>query len=79
MFSSSAIEALESFAEVILGGDEPAGKSELIDLLADADACITSWGVHQLDADVVAASPNLTAMAHMGSSVKRFVSTSMAH
>jgi phosphoglycerate dehydrogenase-like enzyme len=77
MFGAAAIEALESFAEVIHAGDEPAGKTELIDLLADADACITSWGVHQLDTDVVAAAPHLTAMAHMGSSVKRFVSASV--
>lgn len=43
-------------------------------LLADADACITSWGVAQLDADVMAAPPRLKAMAHMGSRVNRFVS-----
>ena len=52
----------------------PANKEELITLLADADACITSWDVACLDADVVEAAPKLKAMAHMGSSVKRFVS-----
>jgi len=46
----------------------------LIALLPDADAVITSWGVATLDADVMNAAPNLKAMAHMGSSVKRFVS-----
>jgi phosphoglycerate dehydrogenase-like enzyme len=39
-----------------------------------ADACITSWDVAPLDADVLAAAPKLRAMAHMGGSVKRFVS-----
>ncbi|HSM25180.1 MAG TPA: hydroxyacid dehydrogenase, partial [Anaerolineaceae bacterium] len=39
-----------------------------------ADGVITSWGVAQLDADVMKAAPQLKAMAHMGSSVKRFVS-----
>jgi len=75
MFSQQAWDALEAFAEVIHHpGDEPAEKEELMTLLADAEACITSWGVAQLDDDVVAAAPKLKAMAHMGSSVKRFVS-----
>ena len=75
MFSPQAWEALESFADVIHHpGDEPAEKDELIALLPNSEACITSWGVAKLDADVMAASPNLKAMAHMGSSVKRFVS-----
>jgi phosphoglycerate dehydrogenase-like enzyme len=75
MFSPQAWEALEAFADVIHHpAAEPAEKSELMALLANADACITSWGVAQLDADVLAAAPRLRAMAHMGSSVKRFVS-----
>lgn len=75
LFSQDAWNSLETFAEVKHhAGDEPAGKAELIDLLADAEACITSWGVAQFDAEVVAAAPRLRAMAHMGSSVKRFVS-----
>ncbi len=74
MFSTKALEDLASFAEIIHAGDEPANKDELLALLAKADACITSWGVHQLDAEVVQAAPRLRAMAHMGSSVKRFVS-----
>ena len=75
MFSQQAWDALETFANVIHHpGDEPTEKDELIKLLKDADAVITSWGVAQLDADVMKAAPNLKAMAHMGSSVKRFVS-----
>jgi phosphoglycerate dehydrogenase-like enzyme len=74
MFSPQALKTLEEFAEVIHAGEEPASKEELITLLANADACLTSWEVAQLDADVMAAAPNLKAMAHMGSSVKRFVS-----
>jgi len=75
MFSKEAWDALEAFANVVHHpGDEPAEKAELIQLLQDADAFITSWGVAQLDADVMNAAPNLKAMAHMGSSVKRFVS-----
>lgn len=74
MFSDEALASLESFAEVGHAGDQPADKAELVEVLADADACITSWGVHQLDTDVLAAAPKLRAMAHMGSSVKRFTS-----
>ncbi len=74
MFSHETLESLGAFADIEHGGTEPAGKAELTELLADADACITSWGVHRLDADVLAGAPRLRAMAHMGSSVKRFTS-----
>jgi phosphoglycerate dehydrogenase-like enzyme len=75
LFSPQAWDALDSFADVIHHpGDEPAEKTELIELLTEADACITSWGVACLDSEVMAAAPRLRAMAHMGSSVKRFVS-----
>jgi len=75
MFSQEAWESLDDFARVIHHpGDEPADKQQLIALLPDADAVITSWGVACLDADVMAAAPRLRAMAHMGSSVKWFVS-----
>ena len=56
-------------------GDEPASKQDLMAVLADADAChhrLGEWP--RLDADVVAAAPRLGHMAHMGGSVKRFVS-----
>jgi phosphoglycerate dehydrogenase-like enzyme len=75
MFSAAAWQVLDAFADVIHHtGSEPADKPALIALLPPADACITSWDVAQLDADVMAAAPRLRAMAHMGSSVKRFVS-----
>ena len=78
MFSSRVWDKLDAFAAVIHhSGQEPAGKAALIDLLPQADACITSWGVARLDADVIAAAPRLQAMAHMGSSVKRFVSDAL--
>ena len=75
MFSPAAWQELNAFADVIHhDGLEPADKAALLALLSPADACITSWDVAQLDADVMAAAPHLRAMAHMGSSVKRFVS-----
>lgn len=75
MFSPEALVDLAAVAEVVHHtGDEPASKEDLLSVLAEADACITSWGVAALDADVVAAAPRLGHMAHMGGSVKRFVS-----
>jgi len=74
MFSPEALDDLAAFADVVHAGEQPAGQEELTRLLTDADACITSWGVHQLDSDVLAQAPRLKAMAHMGSSVKRFTS-----
>lgn len=75
MFTAKAWAALEQFAQVIHHpGPGPAAKADLLALLPLADAVITSWDVAALDADVLAAAPNLRAMAHMGSSVKRFVS-----
>ena len=75
MFSDAALDALAEAAEVVHHpGDEPASKQDLLAVLAGADACVTSWGVAPLDAEVVAAVPRLGHMAHMGGSVKRFVS-----
>ena len=78
MFNDAAWQALAAFAEIIHHpGPEPATQSDLLDLLPTADACITSWGVAPLDADVLAAAPRLQAMAHMGGSVKRNVSDAL--
>jgi len=75
MFSQEAWQMLDDFADVVHHeSSEPADHDALVSLLPIADACITSWGVDRLDSDVVAAAPRLRAMAHMGSSVKRFVS-----
>jgi phosphoglycerate dehydrogenase-like enzyme len=75
IFSPKAWEDLEKFADIVHHqGDQPAGKEELMQVLENADGCITSWGVAKLDADVMQAAPRLRAMAHMGSSVKRFIS-----
>jgi len=78
MFNDAAWQDLSEYANVIHHpGPEPATRDELMDLLPTADACITSWGVAPLDADVLAAAPRLQAMAHMGGSVKRNVSDAL--
>jgi len=78
MLNQTAWDALALFADVIhQQGPEPAAKPDLLALLPAADGCITSWGVAPLDADVIAAAPRLKALAHMGSSVNRFVSDAL--
>jgi phosphoglycerate dehydrogenase-like enzyme len=78
MMSHAAWDTLARFAEVHHHeGDEPATKADLLALLPTADGCLTSWGVARLDADMIAAAPRLKAMAHMGSSVGRFVSDAL--
>lgn len=78
MMSQAAWEQLARFAHVLHHpGQEPATKADLLALLPQADACITSWDVARLDADVIAAAPRLRAVAHMGGSVKRIVSDAL--
>lgn len=74
MLSPLAWEKLRSFASVIEHtGDEPATHAQMMNLLPDAQACLTSWGVAALDDEVLQKAPHLRMMAHMGSSVKRFI------
>jgi len=78
MMSQAAWDALAAFAHVVHHpGPEPAGKEDLLALLPAADGCLTSWGVARLDAEVMAAAPRLQIVAHMGSSVSRFVSDAL--
>jgi phosphoglycerate dehydrogenase-like enzyme len=78
MMSQAAWDTMATFADVIHHpGSEPATKEDLLALLPAADGCLTSWGVACLDADVIAAAPRLQIMAHMGSSVARFVSEAL--
>jgi phosphoglycerate dehydrogenase-like enzyme len=78
MLSPATWEALHRFAQVIEHpGEEPATKADLLALLPQAEACLTSWGVARLDGEVMAAAPKLKALAHMGSSVSRFVSEAL--
>ena len=78
MMSQAAWDALAAFAEVVHHpGQEAASKEDLLALLPATDGCLTSWGVARLDVDVIAAAPHLQIMAHMGSSVTRFVSEAL--
>jgi phosphoglycerate dehydrogenase-like enzyme len=75
MFTPRAWEALESMAELVHHpGQEPASKEDLLSILPNADACITSWDVAPFDAEVINAAPRLRLILHMGGSVKRYLS-----
>ena len=78
MISDESIRILESFADVRhTGTEDPADKEEMKRLLNGADACITSWEVAPLDAEIMAEADNLEAVVHMGGSVKRLVSDAL--
>jgi len=78
MMSQGAWAALAAFAEVVHHpGQDAATKDDLLALLPAADGCLTSWEVARLDAEVLAVAPRLRVMAHMGSSVGRFVSDAL--
>jgi phosphoglycerate dehydrogenase-like enzyme len=78
MFDDKTLATLESFARVVHHeGRDPASTEDLVKVLPQAEACITSWGVARLDDVVIGAAPSLRAVAHMGSSVKRLVSPAL--
>jgi len=75
MMNKTAWEKLEAISNVIHHeGEDPATKEDLIKILKEADAVINSWGVAKYDFDVLAAATRLKMFAHMGGSVKRFIS-----
>lgn len=47
---------------------------ELVERLADVEILVTSWGVPHLDADRLAAMPNLRAIFHCAGTIRDFVS-----
>ncbi|NPV77378.1 MAG: hydroxyacid dehydrogenase [Anaerolineae bacterium] len=78
MLCPDTLRELESFAHIIHHpGPDPANKFDLINLLPQADACLTSWDVASLDSDVISAAPRLKAVVHMGGSVKRYLSNAL--
>lgn len=75
MISPDSIKIMEKFAEIRhTGTEDPADRNEMKRLLSGADACITSWEVAPLSADIVSSAASLKAVVHMGGSVKRLVS-----
>ncbi|MBI3828140.1 MAG: hydroxyacid dehydrogenase [Planctomycetes bacterium] len=53
---------------------EKIADAESVELLRDAQACMTGWGSPQLSAEILAKAPKLKLLAHSAGSVKPFVS-----
>jgi len=78
MINDDALAELSNFAEIVHhSGNRPAQKADLIFLLRNAEACITSWGVGQFDLDVISAAPYLKTIVNMCGSVKALVSDAL--
>jgi len=52
-------------------------QEQAVELLRDADGCMTGWGSPNLSAEVLARAPKLRIMAHSAGSVKPFVSDAL--
>jgi phosphoglycerate dehydrogenase-like enzyme len=49
-------------------------EAELMERIAEVDACLTTWGAPQFTAEVLAAAPRLKIIAHAAGTVKPFIS-----
>lgn len=74
VFPGPVREQLESFAEARYNDrDRALTEDDLRERLADADACITSWGSPKLTPGVLDAAPRLKIVAHAAGSVRPVV------
>lgn len=73
VMSPTAEARLRSFAELTVNDSVRAPSPErMAAMLADADACLTGWGV-RLPAEAIAGAERLRIIAHMAGSVRRVV------
>jgi len=75
VYAKRVRDELESFAEARYNdlGRKPE-EAELIERIADADACLTTWGAPQFTERALAAAPRLRIIAHAAGTVKPFIS-----
>lgn len=78
MFNAETLSRLGEIATVEHhDAGSPAHEEALIELLATAQVCLSSWGVAPLSEPVVNAARDLELLVHMGGSVKRSVTDDM--
>lgn len=65
---------LAEWGEVAVNETDKAEKETVRQIIAGADIAITSWGVPQLDKEILDCAPNLRFVAHAAGSVKGIVS-----
>lgn len=74
LISEKTMARLAAWGEVAVNETGKAGRETVRAVLKDADIAITSWGVPQLDKDLLDSAPNLRLVAHAAGSVKGIVS-----
>jgi phosphoglycerate dehydrogenase-like enzyme len=78
VFPSQVRAQLEEFAEARYNdGDRQFTEQELLELIADVDAVLTTWGAPRFTPEVISAAPRLKAIAHAAGTVKPFVSAAV--
>lgn len=76
VFPEKVREQLEAFADARYNDlGRTFDEDELIARIADADACLTTWGAPQFTPKALAAAPKLKIIAHAAGSVKSFISS----
>lgn len=77
-FTPENIKLAESLGEIVWNPYERhLTKEEVKALAADCDVYVTTWSSPQLDAEILAAAPNIKLLTHLCGTVKPFVSDAM--
>lgn len=74
LISEKTMARLAAWGDVAVNETDKAERETVRALLKDADIAITSWGVPQLDRNLLDCAPNLRFVAHAAGSVKGIVS-----
>jgi phosphoglycerate dehydrogenase-like enzyme len=74
VFTEEIKRELEQLGEVVYNDSASSDAETVKKVIAGADIAITSWGVANLDANILDAAPNLKAVIHAAGSVKPVVS-----
>ena len=74
LLSEKTMARLAEWGEVAVNETDKAEKETVKQIIAGADIAITSWGVPQLDKEILDCAPNLRFVAHAAGSVKGIVS-----
>ena len=74
LLSEKTMARLAEWGEVAVNETDKSEKETVKQIIAGADIAITSWGVPQLDKEILDCAPNLRFVAHAAGSVKGIVS-----
>lgn len=77
LFAPADMAALHTIGEISANPADKVEKADVLHLIQDADIAITSWGVPQLDEEILNQAPGLQLVAHAAGSVKSIVSDAL--